>query len=50
MKKIILLVLTALMVVGCFNKKNPDGTYTTTTEQRTYIIDSCEYRYKINRK
>ena len=24
MKKIILLVLTALMVVGCFNKKNPD--------------------------
>jgi hypothetical protein len=41
-KKIILLALTALMMVGCFNKKNPDGTYTT-KEQRTYIIDSCEY-------
>ena len=43
MKKIILLALTALMVVGCFNEKNPDGTYNTTAEQRTYIIDSCEY-------
>lgn len=42
MKKIILLALTALMMVGCFNKKNPDGTYTT-TKQRIYIIDSCEY-------
>jgi len=42
MKKIILLALTALIMVGCFNKKNPDGTYTT-MEQRTYIIDSCEY-------
>jgi hypothetical protein len=42
MKKIILLVLTALMMVGCLNEKNPDGTYTT-MEPRTYIIDSCEY-------
>jgi len=42
MKKIILLALVALMMVGCFNKKNPDGTYTT-NEPRTYIIDSCEY-------
>ena len=43
MKKIILLAFTTLMMVGCFNEKNPDGTYTTTTEQRTYILDSCEY-------
>ena len=43
MKKIIILALTTLMIVGCFNEKNPDGTYTTTTEQRTYILDSCEY-------
>jgi hypothetical protein len=42
MKKLILLALTALVMVGCFNEKNPDGTYTT-PEQRTYIIDSCEY-------
>ena len=42
MKKIILLALTALIMVGCFNEKNPDGTYTT-VKPRTYIIDSCEY-------
>ena len=41
-KRIILLALTALIMVGCFNEKNPDGTYTT-REPRTYIIDSCEY-------
>ena len=42
MKKIALLALSALMMVGCFNEKNPDGTYTT-VKPRTYIIDSCEY-------
>ena len=42
-KKNILLALITLMMVGCFNEKNPDGTYTTTAKQRTYIIDSCEY-------
>lgn len=44
MKKIILLTLTALVMVGCSNKDKimPDGTYTI-PEQRTYIIDSCEY-------
>ena len=43
MKKIILLALAALMIVGCNNEKNPDGTYTITANPRTYIIDSCEY-------
>ena len=43
MKKVILLALIALMMVGCFNEKNSNGTYTFTEKQRTYIIDSCEY-------
>ena len=41
MKKIILLALIALVVVGC-DKKQPDGTYKPCS-YRTYIIDSCEY-------
>lgn len=41
MKKIILLALTALMMVGC-NVKQSDGTYKPSS-YRTYIIDSCEY-------
>jgi hypothetical protein len=41
MKKIILLVLTTLMMVGC-DVKQPDGTYKPSS-YRTYIIDSCEY-------
>jgi len=41
MKKIFLLALITL-IVGCRNKKNPDGTYTV-NEPRTYTIDSCEY-------
>ena len=41
MKKIILLALTALVMVGC-DKKQPDGTYKPCS-YRTYIIDSCEY-------
>ena len=40
-KKIILLALTALMMVGC-DVKQPDGTYKPCFH-RTYIIDSCEY-------
>ena len=40
-KKIILLALTVLMVVGC-DVKQPDGTYKPCS-YRTYIIDSCEY-------
>ena len=41
MRKIILLALTALRVVGC-DKKMPDGTYKPST-YKTYTIDSCEY-------
>ena len=41
MKKIILLALTALMMVGC-DEKQPDGTYKPSF-YRTYIVDSCEY-------
>ena len=43
MKKLILLALAALMVVGCKNIKNGDGTYRVAIPPRTYIIDSCEY-------
>ena len=43
MKKIILLALTALMMVGCFNTENEDGTFSVSTLPRTYILDSCEY-------
>jgi hypothetical protein len=43
MKKLILLALTALMMVGCENIKNDDGTYSLATSPHTYIIDSCEY-------
>jgi len=43
MKKIILLALTALMVIGCGNIENDDGTYIVTSSPNTYIIDSCEY-------
>jgi hypothetical protein len=41
MKKIILLALSALMMVGC-DVKQPDGTYKPSF-YRTYIVDSCEY-------
>ena len=43
MKKIILLALTALMMVGCNNVENPDGTFSMSNLPRTYILDSCEY-------
>lgn len=43
MKKIILLALAALMMVGCGNIENGDGTYKVEISPRTYIIDSCEY-------
>lgn len=40
MEKIILLVLTALMMVGCAEKSTqPIELH----ETRTYIVDSCEY-------
>jgi uncharacterized protein YcfL len=44
MKKIILLALTTLMVVGC-DYKNPDGSYDTSKSLmiQTIVIDSCEY-------
>lgn len=44
MKKIILLALTALMVVGC-DYQNPDGSYDTSRSFmfKTIVIDSCEY-------
>lgn len=51
MKKIILLALTALMMVGCNKDKiMPDGTYRNDgSSYRTYIIDSCEYFGILNR-
>ena len=43
MKKLLLLALLAMIMVGC-DKKMPDGTYRTDGySYRTYIIDSCEY-------
>lgn len=44
MKKIILLALTTLMIVGC-DFENPDGSYDTSRsiEFETIVIDSCEY-------
>lgn len=40
MKKIILLALTALMVVGCLSKKEKDSNG---TAYDVHVIDSCEY-------
>ena len=44
MKKIILLALTALTVVGC-DYRNPDGSYDSSRSYKlsTVVIDSCEY-------
>jgi len=42
MKRFILLILVTILMTGCFNEKNPDGTYIT-RRQKIYIIDSCEY-------
>lgn len=44
MKKIILLALATLMMVGC-NYKNTDGSYDTSKSLslRSITIDSCEY-------
>jgi len=44
MKKIILLALTTLMMVGCDERK-PDGSYDTSRSLmwKTIVIDSCEY-------
>lgn len=43
MKKLILLALTAIMMVGC--DQNPDGSYNTSKSFsfETIVIDSCEY-------
>ena len=41
MKKIIILLLTALVMVGC-DVKQSDGTYKLSF-YRTYTVDSCEY-------
>lgn len=40
MKKIILLALTALMMVGCAEKSTQPIEF---SDARTYIVDSCEY-------
>lgn len=42
MKKVLLLALATIMMVGC-DIRNSDGTYTPFAEIRTYVIDSCEY-------
>ena len=44
MKKLVLLALAALMMVGC-NYQNPDGSYDTSKSMtmETVVIDSCEY-------
>lgn len=44
MKKLILLALTAIMMVGC-DGQNPDGSYNTSKSLylETIVIDSCEY-------
>ena len=44
MKKIILLALTTLMVVGCGEQK-PDGSFDISRiiNYETIVIDSCEY-------
>ena len=44
MKKLFLLVLTAIMMVGC-DYQNPDGSYNTSKSLyfETIVIDSCEY-------
>ena len=38
----IFVALTALMMVGCSDVKQQDGTYKPSF-YRTYIVDSCEY-------
>ena len=38
MKKIILLALTALMMVGCLNKRDSNS-----TPYKVVVVDSCEY-------
>ena len=50
MKKIILLALTTLMVMGC-DYQNPDGSYDTSRNisLETVVIDSCEYIDAYNR-
>jgi len=44
MKKLILLALTAIIMVGC-DYQNPDGSYNTSKSLyfETIVIDSCEY-------
>lgn len=43
MKKLILLALTAIIMVGC-DGQNPDGSYNTYKSYlKTIVIDSCEY-------
>ena len=50
MKKIILLVLTYLIAVGC-DHQNADGSYSTSRSliMETVVIDSCEYISGYNR-
>ena len=44
MKKLVLLALSAMIMVGC-NYRNPDGSYDTSKSMtmETVVIDSCEY-------
>ena len=50
MKKIILLTLTTLIMVGC-DYQNPDGSYDTSKSpnMETVVIDNCEYIDAYNR-
>lgn len=56
MKKIILLTLTILLMMGCRNDyKNQDDSYNTSRslDFKTIVIDSCEYIegfYKLSHK
>ena len=50
MKKLILLALTAIIMMGC-DGQNSDGSYNTSNSLylKTIVIDSCEYVEGYNR-
>lgn len=50
MKKLVLLALSAMIMVGC-DYQNSDGSYSPSKlfQHETYVIDSCEYVNGFNR-